>query len=461
MADVPRTVPGTSNEDMAVHSSDDEDDLSDFERSRWFTRGWTLQELIAPNRMVFFDCAWNLLGERHGSLQQAIYHITGVDKALLRESVSDKRNELTAISVARRMSWAARRVTTRKEDEAYCLLGIFGVNMPLLYGEEERAFRRLQEEIIRGSTDQFIFAWGGSINIRVDLPVYDDTYASNLLATSPKAFGASADVSQRNGTSGAAPYAITNAGVRITLIMIYSRIGPWYAHTLAVLGCKRADGMLALSLSGSGGVLAASRNARLVEVAEGEAAMASKQTFLIPFHSNDQVYETPWRIDIWLQWPDTLNYVDAVPRQVEGQGRETGRHVWMGRLTFLKTDDFEVSAGVYFRDGATGQAVAVDLDFGNSSVVVRHRLDLFARLTVGDKVGTRQQLLTRYERKHGIGEWKSWIATIAYLDAFRKLSLTLAREEILDKREHVLTLRIEQRQKSFVNRLKACLRRSD
>lgn len=87
-----------------------------------------------------------------------ISKITGIDKSVLvDDSLID--NKLGGNTVARRMSWASGRETTRIEDQAYCLMGIFGVNMPLLYGEGGAAFLRLQQEIIKSSSDHSIFAW--------------------------------------------------------------------------------------------------------------------------------------------------------------------------------------------------------------------------------------------------------------------------------------------------------------
>ena len=121
--------------------------------SRWFTRGWTLQELIAPKEVIFFDQDWNVRGVKTG-LVEHLATITGINGGIL-----SQKQDLSSIPVARRMSWPAKRKTTRLEDEAYCLLGIFDVNMPLLYGEEEKAFRRLQHEIIASTPDLSIFAW--------------------------------------------------------------------------------------------------------------------------------------------------------------------------------------------------------------------------------------------------------------------------------------------------------------
>ena len=130
--------------------------------SRWFTRGWTLQELIAPREVVFFDEDWREIGHRreHALL---ISRITGIDPNLLGEERSLSSREpiqdtSSRFCIAKRMSWVSKRKTTRVEDQAYCLLGLFNANMPLLYGEGKRAFIRLQEEIMKTSNDDSILA---------------------------------------------------------------------------------------------------------------------------------------------------------------------------------------------------------------------------------------------------------------------------------------------------------------
>ena len=124
-----------------------------FRRSRWFTRGWTLQELIAPVVVLFLSMEWTFIGSKH-DLAELVSEITRISyNALLRVE------PLEEFSVAQRLSWAATRETTRVEDRAYSLLGIFDINMPTLYGEGHRAFRRLQEEIMRRIPDQSLFAW--------------------------------------------------------------------------------------------------------------------------------------------------------------------------------------------------------------------------------------------------------------------------------------------------------------
>jgi len=92
--------------------------LENLAHCRWFTRGWTLQELIAPADVYFFDQHWNMLFRKSDRID-LLSNITGIDRGVLGTSRS-----LLSISVAQRMSWASRRVTTRVEDEAYCLLGI-------------------------------------------------------------------------------------------------------------------------------------------------------------------------------------------------------------------------------------------------------------------------------------------------------------------------------------------------
>jgi hypothetical protein len=112
-----------------------------FRRSRWFTRGWTLQELLAPASVEFFSKEGKRLGSRV-SLEQEIHEITGIPTEALRG------RKLTQFSVEERMSWATGRTTTLKEDKVYCLLGIFGVFLSLIYGEgEDYATLRLKEEI--------------------------------------------------------------------------------------------------------------------------------------------------------------------------------------------------------------------------------------------------------------------------------------------------------------------------
>jgi hypothetical protein len=118
---------------------------SAFSKSKWFTRGWTLQELIAPNPVIFFSREQKLLGDKD-TLEQPIFEITGIPIDALRGK------SLFEFTVDERRSWANNRETTFKEDRAYCLLGIFKVSLPVIYGEGfDNAFARLDEAIDRRS----------------------------------------------------------------------------------------------------------------------------------------------------------------------------------------------------------------------------------------------------------------------------------------------------------------------
>ena len=132
----------------------DPDDLDQFGKSVWFTRGWTLQELLAPAAVKFYTNDWRFIGEKDSHLAAKVSQVTGIPQRMLRSP-----DILHNVSVARRMSWAAGRQTSRIEDLAYCLLGIFDINMPLLYGEGQKAFYRLQMEIMEQLDDESLFAW--------------------------------------------------------------------------------------------------------------------------------------------------------------------------------------------------------------------------------------------------------------------------------------------------------------
>jgi hypothetical protein len=121
---------------------------SSFWKSRWFTRGWTLQELIAPLLVIFFCSDGKRIGDKK-SLERQLHEITGIAVPALQGTT------LSTFSVKERMSWAVNRKTKRAEDKAYSLLGIFDVYMPLIYGEGVgNAFRRLQEELSKPPREQ-------------------------------------------------------------------------------------------------------------------------------------------------------------------------------------------------------------------------------------------------------------------------------------------------------------------
>ncbi|KAI1397506.1 HET-domain-containing protein [Hypoxylon fuscum] len=203
-------VPHLDLENEKEKEKEKEDHLRIFRQSRWFRRGWTLQELIAPKRLSFYSKAWDNIGDRQ-DLADEISRITGIEKALL-QGLTD----LHEVSVAKKMSWAARRVTTRLEDIAYCLLGIFDVNMPLLYGEGTKAFVRLQEEIIKTSNDHTIFCWGRNNSVHAA-----ETWP-RMLAPSPAAFLDAGNYVPIDPWDHPMPYSMTNLGLSIHLPVVYT-----------------------------------------------------------------------------------------------------------------------------------------------------------------------------------------------------------------------------------------------
>jgi hypothetical protein len=214
-----------------------------FARSRWFTRGWTLQELIAPKEVIFYTRRWKRIGTKK-DLCTLLHEITSIYEEIL------QGGDVESASVAERMAWAGTRTTTRVEDMAYSLLGIFDVNMPLLYGEGRKAFTRLQEEILRTSNDQSLFAWSvGSplaaynyleeIGQKTLAAQFD--FLRGLLAESPADFtkirGIEA-VQNWPGHKAFNPPRIHNKCVYIDLPVLSSRdIGYEDEFSIAVLGC--------------------------------------------------------------------------------------------------------------------------------------------------------------------------------------------------------------------------------
>ncbi|KAF8440522.1 heterokaryon incompatibility protein-domain-containing protein [Boletus edulis BED1] len=161
-----------------------ENSIEALKKSIWFLRGWTLQELIAPNRLLFFQSDWTLLitsddlpidnYKASSTFRTLITDITGIDDASLTHFDPASRTP----TIRQRMSWAARRRTTKIEDIAHCLMGIFDiVHLPVMYGQGTRAFDRLQIEIMTNSDDPSLFDWTGK-----------SSASNSLLAASPACF---------------------------------------------------------------------------------------------------------------------------------------------------------------------------------------------------------------------------------------------------------------------------------
>lgn len=169
-----------------------------FINSAWFTRGWTLQELLAPKMMVFFDTSWHLIDTREG-LSREIQEASGIES----EYVNDFKSNSQSISIAKKMSWVSKRKVKKEEDMAYCLFGILDVRIDVREGEGKRAFLRLQETLIQNSRDESIFAWQSATLKK-----------SGLLAPWPDCFRDSGNVQLRSDQyrpRGA--YSMTNQGL--------------------------------------------------------------------------------------------------------------------------------------------------------------------------------------------------------------------------------------------------------
>ncbi|KAK7432965.1 hypothetical protein QQZ08_000436 [Neonectria magnoliae] len=206
LSDVPPLSPGESTKH--------------FRESRWFTRGWTLQELLAPRRLIFFAQDWSEIATR-SSLSAEISAATRIDTEFL-----TGHRPLSHASVSKKMSWLSRRVTTRTEDIAYCMLGVFDINMPLIYGEGSKAFVRLQEEIIKTSNDHTIFCWTWTDSVPHDWV--------SMLAPCPLAFEHSSEFVQTKLSAGnTRTFSMTNSGLSITLPLIQT-----WSYYFGILNAK-------------------------------------------------------------------------------------------------------------------------------------------------------------------------------------------------------------------------------
>lgn len=185
-----------------------EPDQPTFDHCRWWRRGWTLQELIAPRNVLFFDRNWVERGDLAGLCEK----ISKVSR--IKEDVLMKERALSDVPVAVRMSWASGRETSREEDMAYCLMGIFDINMTMLYGEGLKAFLRLQEEIIKTTPDVTLLAWQAKED---DGPAF-----MGVLASSPADFSHCSEIIRAITWTANSPelkFSISNLGVKTNMAL--------------------------------------------------------------------------------------------------------------------------------------------------------------------------------------------------------------------------------------------------
>lgn len=177
---------------------------------RWFTRGWTLQELLAPRNLLFYTAEWDFYARKDHGFAHVLSRVTGISLDVLQ-----KHRRYHRCSVAERFSWASKRSTKRVEDIAYCLLGLFDINMPLLYGEGSKAFTRLQEEILKREADHTLFLWHD--------PKTTAGCYRGLLASHPKCFEISGKIQvkrPKDGLEAIEECTFTVRGLRMTLPLL-------------------------------------------------------------------------------------------------------------------------------------------------------------------------------------------------------------------------------------------------
>ncbi|KAG1752158.1 heterokaryon incompatibility protein-domain-containing protein [Suillus lakei] len=259
-----------------LHDVDDdaatENLQSALENSDWFQRGWTLQELIAPDNVYFFDKDWIKIGSK-ATFAPILNTITHIRQDIL------LGNPCTP-SIAEKMSWAAGRKTQKIEDRSYSLMGLFNIHMPIIYGEGEKAFRRLQLEIMKSLDDQTIFAWHDS------LAHPNSVRDRGLLASAPDVFSL-LPISWSRSPLRDLPrgYSILNDGINITLPM-KQHGDAW----LAVLRCKREDqefpyGIYLKEIPGSGDYLRTSpTKLQTLEPADLEGLAPRKIRIVVDHH---------------------------------------------------------------------------------------------------------------------------------------------------------------------------------
>ncbi|KAH7176232.1 heterokaryon incompatibility protein-domain-containing protein [Dactylonectria macrodidyma] len=210
--------------DMGDFSSQQDQFDAHFRRCRWFTRGWCLQELLAPRHLRFFSQKWLEIGEK-SSLSRLISDIAGVPEAVL---VMHPKRDIKDFPIAVRISWIAKRQTSRTEDMSYSLLGILDVNMPMLYGEGPKAFIRLQEEIIRKYNDLSIFAWTGDATGSGFMPILA-AKPSSFISDPAAHYGS--DSRSRLGSRLSTHFSLTNQGVFFPNAKLqYQNAVPQYHH---------------------------------------------------------------------------------------------------------------------------------------------------------------------------------------------------------------------------------------
>ncbi|KAK4929083.1 hypothetical protein LTR49_004280 [Elasticomyces elasticus] len=239
LSDVPVPAFDANLQDSETQSSGSGLDWSAFEKSDWWKRGWTLQELIAQWDVRFYDRNWEFIGALVGMIDR-VSHISKIPKGILDHSLRP-----SDFSIAQQLSWASMRTTTLPEDEAYALFGILDVNMTPVRNEGRRAFLRLQEHLIARTTDQTIFAW----DVPLLGPAQEQDHSEQLLAPSPSCFFNGSRIRRRTDTPVEAKYQLNNKGLEIKLPIIRTmHRDSQPSYTLGVLDCQDEESSQTLAL---------------------------------------------------------------------------------------------------------------------------------------------------------------------------------------------------------------------
>lgn len=302
---------------------------------RWFTRGWTLQELVAANKIEFYDAGWEYRGDKATLIHQ-LHRITGVDEHVLADSKT-----LPAMPVARKMSWAAGRETTRTEDMAYCLLGLFNINMPMIYGEGERAFIRLQEEIAKDTNDLSLFAWTSN-----DEPEAESF--RGLFARSPREFAHCRNILRWSDHLAPRPeFVITNNGVRLETSLGLADDNEFVLD----LGCCDMTGFeqrLGIYLHQAGSRFLRQRPETLFRTQDSNMWLGKKSTIYVPKRLSPEENN---KICLELQ---SRIYVRFSPRFKVGQFSVVGTGVYPASLWNIRRGYFLTMESVTWRAATTG-----------------------------------------------------------------------------------------------------------
>ncbi|KAF2489819.1 hypothetical protein BU16DRAFT_566919 [Lophium mytilinum] len=336
-------------------SSELSDAINSMYRYNWFTRGWTLQELIAPSSVVFYDEKWEELGTK-ATLKEPISQITGIPCDVLLGVQSSES------SIAQIMSWAANRQTTRQEDLAYCLLGLFDVHMPMLYGEGKNAFVRLQHEIMKSSNDHSLFAWTGPGLERGPFARSPfESAACGSIRRSPPALFEDYE------------YTLTNRGLRITLPLLRCSKAEDETRVRAILNCgTEDDSRLAICLA-----IKSSQPNDLVRVENNEIVSckdtvlrecAKKEIYISP--PNDELFDVNAKTRRLHSTQVVVAYEQIAQNgfSVDQKSGEQSFDSWWDTNEVLYLNGNRACGAQMFKHNASGVRFAIVIGTDNSSV---------------------------------------------------------------------------------------------